>query len=100
MQVAGLGPRTWVQIGQVIWGLSALVGLAIVVLAVAGYRRNRSRSMLFLGAGVATLTLVSFAVTVLVTRFLGPTVLPALDGLTQLVGMVLILYAIVLARGE
>jgi hypothetical protein len=104
MEIAGLDARTWVRIGQAIWWLSSLVGLAIVALAVAGYRRNRSTSMLFLGAGIGTLTVVSFATTLFAARLFSRThlsaILPALDGLTQLVGMALILYAIVLARRE
>ncbi|MFC6974328.1 hypothetical protein ACFQL1_06145 [Halomicroarcula sp. GCM10025709] len=104
MEIAGLDLRTWARIGQAIWWLSALVGLSIVALAVAGYRRNRSTSMLFLGGGIATLTVVSFVTTLLAARLFSPALLsgifPLLDGLTQLVGMCLILYAIVLARRE
>ena len=80
--------------------LSLLVGLSIFGLALYGYRRNDSRAILVLGCGIVTLTLGSTIVTILTARAFGSAMVPAASEATQLVGMCLILYAIVLARGE
>jgi hypothetical protein len=80
--------------------LELLVGVAIVGLAVQGYRRNRSQAMLFLGAGIATLTLVGTAVQILVGQLTSTRLVAISVTVTDLLGMCLILYAIVLARRE
>ncbi|WP_135303845.1 hypothetical protein [Haloarcula amylovorans] len=100
MPVAGLGSEAWLFIGQGLSILSLLVGLCIAGLAFYGYVRNRSRAMLFLGAGIVTLTAVSWAATVFTARFFGPMVVPAVNSGTQLLGMVLLLVAIVLAQRQ
>ena len=87
-------------IGPVLYWLSTVVALAIFALAVQGYRRNRSRSMLALGSGIVTLSLVSSVGTLLATRMFGVAAAPIANGVSQLLGMCLILYAIVLARRE
>jgi hypothetical protein len=88
------------SIGQVLSLLSLLVGLGIFGLALSGYRRNDSRAMLALGSGIVTLTVVSTVVTLLTARAFGVAMVPVSNGATELVGMCLILYAIVLARRE
>jgi|APHM01.1.fsa_nt_gi hypothetical protein len=80
--------------------LSLLVGLCIFGLAFYGYRRNGSRAMLVLGYGIVTLTLGSTVVALLTSRLFSPAVVGIGSEATELVGMCLILYAIVLARRE
>ncbi|MBX0287714.1 DUF7521 family protein [Haloarcula salinisoli] len=89
-------------IAEVVSVLELLVGLAITGLAFQGYRRNRSRAMLFLGGGIATMTVVSLVVIVVVAFFSSASarMVGLASSLTNLVGMCLILYAIVLARRE
>jgi hypothetical protein len=89
-----------ILVGRLLAGLELLVGLAIVGLAFQGYHRNQSRSMLFLGAGIATMTVVGTALQfVLSLVAAGPLVIVIPTG-TDLLGMCLLLYAIVLARRE
>lgn len=87
-----------IVIGQLIAVIELLVGLAAVGLAFQGYRRNQSRAMLFLGGGVATMTVVGTVLQWILTAVAtGPTVTIA-PTVTDLLGMCLLLYAIVLAR--
>ena len=94
-----VGPPAILEVVSV---LELLVGLAITGLAFQGYRRNRSRAMLFLGGGIATMTVVSSVVLTIVAFFSSPAavtwMLGLADAVANLVGMCLILYAIVLAR--
>ena len=85
---------------EVVSVLELLVGLAITGLAFQGYRRNRSRAMLFLGGGIATMTVVSYAVLMSVAFVASARMVGLASSVTNLVGMCLILYAIVLARRE
>jgi len=88
------------EIAQLFGLLELAVGLLIVGLAFQGYRQNRSRAMLFLGAGIATLTVVATASTLLLGSLAGPRTAATVDPAINLVGMCLLLYAIVLARRE
>ncbi|WP_284012543.1 DUF7521 family protein [Halobaculum litoreum] len=93
-------PETWRLLGTIAWWTAAAVGLVVVALAAYGYRRNRSRPMLFLALGIASFTVVDFVATVLAAWLVGPVVLPLVGNGVELVGMVSILYAVVLARRE
>jgi hypothetical protein len=75
-----------------------LLGGVIVVLAAYGYRRNASQPMLFLGCGVALMTLVSTMVTVISSILLTVSFVAPLSMSVEVIGMCLILYSIVLAR--
>jgi len=94
-----VGPPAILEVVSV---LELLVGLAITGLAFQGYRRNRSRAMLFLGGGIATMTVVSLVVVIVVGFFSSASarMVGLASSVTNLVGMCLILYAIVLARRE
>jgi hypothetical protein len=85
---------------QVFAALELLVGLAIVGLAAQGYRRNQSRAMLFLGGGILTITVVGTALTMIAAFVTSGPIITVVPSVTNLVGMCLILYAIVLARRE
>ena len=94
-----MSPPT-LQIAEVLTVLQLLLGLVIVIFALYGYRRNTSQPMLFLGVGIAMLTLVSTATTAVSSIFLGGSFVAPLGLATEVVGMGLILYAVVLARRE
>ncbi|WP_324759339.1 DUF7521 family protein [Haloarcula sp. GH36] len=100
MQVAGIPTDIWWLFGRGLMALSLVVGLGIFGLAFYGYRRNDSRSMLFLGSGIVTLTVLSWAGTVFSARYVAPAVIPTVSSLFDLAGMAMILYAMVLARRE
>lgn len=76
------------------------LGVLITFLAALGYRNNRSRPMLFLAAGIALLTFVQFALSILLARFGPPHLIPVGTQTAELVGLVLILASIVLARNQ
>jgi len=86
------------QITQLITVLQLLLGLVIVILAAYGYRRNASPPMLFLGVGIAMMTLVSTVVTVVSSILLSVSFIAPLSTAVEVIGMCLILYAVVLAR--
>ncbi|WP_277554337.1 DUF7521 family protein [Halobaculum limi] len=92
--------ETWRLIGTAVWWVSSAVGLVVVALAFYGYRRNRSRPMLFLALGIASFTVIDFVATVLTARIAGPVFLPLVGNGVELIGMGSILYAVVLARRE
>lgn len=100
MVFGGPGADPVWRIGLALSALSLVVGVVVFALAFYGYRRNDSPAMLFLGCGVATLTVVSRGVTLVVTRYVDTVWLPTVESLAQLAGMGLILYAVVLARRE
>ena len=77
-----------------------LLGSVIAVLAAYGYRRNASQPMLFLGSGIALMTLGSTIVTVISSILLTVSFVAPLSMRVEVIGMCLILYAIVLARQE
>lgn len=87
-------------IAQVFAALELLVGLTIVGLAAQGYRRNQSRAMLFLGGGILTMTVVGTALTMITAFVASGPIIAIVPSVTDLAGMCLILYAIVLARRE
>ncbi|WP_336337778.1 DUF7521 family protein [Haloarcula brevis] len=76
------------------------VGLLIAALALVGYRRRRTRSMLALAIGISLLTFVSYLVTLSAVQFLPRMVFPLPGTITELVGLLVLLYAIVLARRD
>ncbi len=76
--------------------LNLVLGGVIVYYAVQGYRRNASRSMLYLAVGIAFLTFVPSLSSTLATSFDAvPQVLNAFATFgAQTVGLLAILYAI------
>ena len=92
-----VGP-SMTQITQLLIVLQLLLGLAIVSLAGYGYRRNASPPMLFLGVGIAMMTLVSTVVTFASSILLSVSFIAPLSTAAEVIGMFLILYAVVLAR--
>ena len=87
-----------VQITQFLTALKLLLGTVIVFLALYGYRRNASQPMLYLGSGIATMTLLSTMTTIVSSILLGASFVAPLSMGVEIIGMCLILYAIVLAR--
>jgi hypothetical protein len=85
-------------IPAVLTGLKFLLGLTIVVLAAIGVRRNGSRPMIFLGTGIALMTVMSTLLTIAITHTVGPSTAVSASMLSEVGGMCLILYSIVLAR--
>lgn len=86
------------QITEFLTVLQLPLGLAIVILAVHGYQRNTSRPMIFLGVGIAMMTLVSTATTAISDIFLDTSFITPLSLAAETIGMGLILYSVVLAR--
>lgn len=74
----------------------AAAGLFVAHRAYSGYRRNGSRPMLYLAAGVVLLTAVPFAVNAALTVLTGATDAQILLALTaaHLAGVAAILYAL------
>ena len=94
-----VGP-SMTQITQLLTVLQLLLGLVIVILAAYGYRRNASPPMLFLGVGIAMMTLVSTVVTVVSSILLSVSFIAPMSTAVEVIGMCLILYAVVLARRD
>lgn len=94
---SGSDPTAWVAaFSQVTDVLSALLGIFIAYQAYRGYRRNGSRPMLFISLGFVLALAVPF---VLLLVFLalplpGQAVITVLTGLSQLLGLLAILYAL------
>lgn len=86
------------QITEFLTVLQLPLGLAIVILAAHGYQRNTSRPMLLLGVGIAMMTLVSTVITAVSSILLTVSFVAPLSLATEIIGMALILYAVVLAR--
>ncbi|WP_126662191.1 DUF7521 family protein [Haloterrigena salifodinae] len=84
---------TFVQATDV---LSAFIGLFIAYQAYRGYRRNDSRPMLVIAVGFALALAVPFLLVVLYAAlpFLPETAIAVLSQLSQLSGLVAILYAL------
>ena len=100
-QVLGLDPETWLTVGRALAALVLVASVVVAGLALYGARRNGSRSMLFLAGGIATFTLGGTLVSVLTARVFSVVhVTLAVRSATELAGLLLILYAIVLARRE
>lgn len=91
---------TTIQITESLTALKLLLGLAIVVLAAYGYRRNASRPMFLLGSGIAMLTLLNTVTTIASSTLLGAAFVAPLSMSVEIIGMTLILYAVVLARRQ
>jgi hypothetical protein len=100
MEFLGLADETWVSVKISAHLVQTGLGLCIAALALVGYRRQRTRSMLALALGVALLTFVSYLVTLATVQVVPPVALPIPSTLTETVGLLSILYAIVLARRE
>lgn len=98
MQFLGVTRETWGSLVVALHGFELLLGGAIAALALLGYRRNRSRPMLILALGVGFLTFVQVGVSIVVGRMVPTYVVPVPHRLSELVGLVLIIYSIVLAR--
>ena len=86
------------QITEFLTVLQLPLGLAIVILAAHGYQRNTSLPMLFLGVGIAMMTLVSTATTAISSILLDISFIAPLSLAAETIGMGLILYSVVLAR--
>lgn len=89
-----------IVIGQVIVVLELFVGLAATGLAFQGYRRNNRRSMLVLGGGIAMMTVVGTSLQLILTAVTTGPMVAITPTVTDLLGICLLLYAIVLARRE
>lgn len=87
-----------VQVTQLLTALKLVLAAVIVWLALYGYQRNASRPMLFLGSGIAIMTLVSTIATIISSLFINVSYIAPLSMSFELIGMGLILYAIMLAR--
>jgi hypothetical protein len=76
--------------------LSALIGLFIAYQAYRGYRRNDSRPMLFIAVGFALALAVPFLLVVLYVAlpFLSEALVSLLSQLSQVSGLIAILYAL------
>lgn len=76
--------------------LSALLGLFIAYLAYRGYRRNESRPMLFIAIGFVFALAVPFFLLLLYLAipFLSETVTAVLTQVSQVSGLVAIVYAL------
>jgi hypothetical protein len=83
--------------------LAAMLGLIIVFQAFRGYRRNNSRRMLFLAAGLALITVAPFFLSIVFTviapslgagGFLLSYVLPMASRVLEISGLLLILYSL------
>lgn len=83
--------------------LAAALGLIIVFQAYRGYRRNDSRRMLYLAAGLSLVTVAPFLLSIVVTvvapalgstEFLLSYVLPIASRGLEITGLLLILYSL------
>ena len=86
--------------------IAAGLALFIVFHAFRGYRRNKSRRMLFLASGLALITVIPFLMSMLVTvAGYGTTfdasvytfVLPMLQRVSQITGLCCILYSLLIS---
>ncbi|MFY4814710.1 hypothetical protein [Haloarcula argentinensis] len=100
MDFAGLSAETWVTVNTAFHLAQTGVGLLIAALALVGYRRRRTRSMLALATGISLLTFVSYLVTLSAVQVLPRVVFPLPGTITELAGLLVLLYAIVLARRD
>lgn len=94
-------PPEWVQTFiQTTDILSALLGLFIAYQAYRGYRRNDSRPMLFISIGFVLVLAVPFLLLVayLAIPFLTETIVAVLTQLSQVSGLVAIVYALRMPR--
>jgi len=91
----GLGFQTWVSgLGVVQIAIAALV----TALALLGYRSNRSRPMLWLGIGIACVSIVPVLFRLAATDRLGIQTTAIGAMLIETLGLSAILVSIVLAR--
>ncbi|GCF13073.1 hypothetical protein Harman_10080 [Haloarcula mannanilytica] len=98
MEFLGFADETWVTVKFAIHFAQMGVGLLIAALALVGYRRQRTRSMLALAVGISLLTFVSYLVTLGAVQVVPRVVFPIPSTITELAGLLVLLYAIVLAR--
>lgn len=91
----GLEYRTWIS---VIGAAQLALGSGVVLLALAGYARNRSRAMLLLGAGIGCLTLLPVIVRYAFQATLGLQWSTLVTMALETVGLALLLASIVQAR--
>lgn len=89
---------TTLQITEFLIVLQLFLGFVIAILAAYGYRRNASQPMLFLGIGIAMMTLVSTVTTAVSSILLSVSLVAPLSMTAEVMGMSLILYAVILAR--
>ncbi|GGM60292.1 phosphoglycerol transferase MdoB-like AlkP superfamily enzyme [Halarchaeum rubridurum] len=87
--------------------LALVLSLAIVLQAYRGYRRNRSRPMLYLALGLVLLTVVPFAISLAVASLgqrlgFGPLVYtyyaPIVSRVVEIAGLASILYSLYVRR--
>jgi len=95
IELLGIEFGTWVTGIGVIQFLLAAV---IVFLTFVGYRRNDSRAMLYLSGGIATLTMLPVLTRYLLQSMIGIQNSSLLALSLETVGLLLILYAIGIAR--
>lgn len=91
----GIEYGTWIT-GMGITQL--LLAAVIVLLAFIGYRRNNSRAMLYLSGGIATLTMLPVLTRYIFQSTIGIQNSTLLALGFETLGLILILYAIIIAR--
>ena len=74
------------------------LGVIITALAALGYRNNRSRPMLFLATGMAFLTFIQSGISITLSQTAPPHLISVGTQISEIVGLLCILYSIVLAR--
>lgn len=74
------------------------LGLIITVIAVVGYRHNRSSPMLSLAIGIGFLTFIQFLLSIGLSQLDAIRIVGLANQLSELVGLVFILYSIILAH--
>lgn len=97
LQLWEASPAEWVAtFVQATDVLSAIIGLFIAYQAYRGYRRNDSRPMLVIAVGFALALAVPFLLVVLYVAvpFLSEALVAVLSQLSQLSGLIAILYAL------
>jgi len=81
--------------------LKLVVGLGITAVGFVGYRRNRSRPMLFLALGIAAITFLSTLAALLAQQLAasqGVSVVGPASELVELLGLVCIAYSLYLLK--
>jgi len=94
---SGADPAAWVAaVSQVTDVLSAVLGIFIAYQAYRGYRRNGSRPMFFISVGFTFALGVPFVLLLafLAVPVLGQAVTTVLTGISQLLGLLAIVYAL------
>lgn len=97
-----IGPAQQATYDTVSMMLLLQVGLGVIItaLAVLGYRNNQSRPMLFLATGIALLTFIQTGISIMLAQIAPAHLIPVGTQITEIVGLIFILYSIILARKQ